>query len=142
MKKSSAIKKSLIFITIILCFCSCSRYVLSVAYIDYISVTKDFNNFFLTESNSVNFNYETLGRINVMELPGYFESKISNDKNDLYKADIKFMGKQAKKIEVTPETTIRCAVNYAVKMGGNGIINLNIENLKDGYIVTGMVIKK
>lgn len=120
--------------------------------IDYSEITD--KGFFLTESNSVSFDYTAIGSVSSYYRSGkvYINSKkASKSEND----DVYRTTGSIKKIEntnvvyYTPKDALIGIYEEALKMGGNGIINFRIDyislpNLPHnyGYSVSGMVIKK
>lgn len=97
-----------------------------------ISYYDEFEGFFITESNSVSFEYEPVGSITAMVENGFLKGKY---------------------IKASTKDALRILYNEAEKSGANGIINLkfsyvwehdknsNITTLK-GVIATGMAINK
>lgn len=86
---------------------------------------------FLTESNSVNFDYEPLGSIIINVCPGDLPGT-------------------SHWMEAKPVAGVRELVNKATEMGANGVINLKTEPFTivvekvslTGIQVTGMAIKR
>jgi uncharacterized protein YbjQ (UPF0145 family) len=92
----------------------------------------EFDDFFITESNSVSFDYEPIGSVTAIAESGYLKRKY---------------------IRATANDALRVLYNEAEKNGANGIINLKItynwEYDKYGNMislssiaVTGMAIRK
>lgn len=106
-----------------------------VYYIDYEFAGK--GKVFITESNSVSFDYEPLGSIVVVEKPGEIETKVD-------------MQTQTKTVRTFANASTQSALNYAVdkviELGGNGLVNLKFEVFKgDGgmnVMVSGMAIRR
>lgn len=99
-------------------------YVKSVGYIDY---TMYDNGFFITESNSVSFDYKSLGSISALVLSGYQGSEY---------------------VRASAQDGVTALVEEAMKKNGNGVIALKITPYTDfqtrqsGYFVSGMSIRK
>lgn len=119
-------KKSLVFLFLILLMSSCNMapYIKSIGYIDY---TMYDNGFFITESNSVSFEYKSLGSISVLILTGYENSKL---------------------VKATAQDAVTALVEKAMLKKANGVIALKISPYTDfttkqnGFFVSGMAIKK
>lgn len=115
---------SILLLTISLTSCNMMPYVKSVGYIDYSMYD---NGFFITESNSVQFEYKPLGSISTLIISGYHGSQY---------------------IAASAQDGVTSLVEEAMKKKGNGIIALKISPYTDfqtkqnGYFVTGMCIKK
>lgn len=127
MKKALVYLSAIIFVScsaIFMTSCNMAPYVKSVGYIDY---TMYDNVFFVTESNSVSFEYKSLGSISVLVLSGYQGSQY---------------------IRASAQDGVTALVEEAMKRTGNGILALKISPYTDyttkqsGYFVTGMAIKK
>lgn len=152
-------KRTLIFLLI----CSLSScvttykwpYVQESSIIDYSHYAK--KGFFITQANSVNFEYTPIGSISAKVEGGYEvlnidAIKVSGD--DIYsrKPETKIKVQYGKYIKATPDAAIDELYNQAVENKANGIIGLKIEpitnysqqygNVVTGYFVTGMAIKK
>ena len=141
-----------LLISLIMCaFTSCApkiTYFENVRLVDFSKYTEQ--GIFLTESNSVSFDYEPVGSINVMILSGY-EKKIKSSKtveNDIYGDELYEIRKTAQGdfIFATPQAAIAKAVEQLEAMNANGIINLNIRYIhstyQPGYELTGMAIRR
>ncbi len=119
-------------------------------YLDYKEASQ--GKLFISEANSVSFEYEPLGSILVEEVPGTVNIIVpvpekTNQKDDdgLYSAN------PTKTITTYSDATAQSALNYAavraIEMGGDGLINLRMSSYVDRYKrkvvqVTGMVIKR
>jgi len=116
-------KKLLFFAAIVLLFYSCSPeiyYAVNSYTIDYSKYTE--KNFFITESNSVNFEYKPVGSIVVESVSGYYNSEfISANIDDAF---IKLY-------------------QVAQKNKANGVINVKMNfGYPSKWIVSGMLILK
>nr|DAX16076.1 MAG TPA: Selenium binding protein, Selenium-Binding Protein [Caudoviricetes sp.] len=158
-EKHYFMKKILALLLLSLSLISCSTYLPAprsyIGFVDYAPFTE--KGIFITESNSVSFNYEPIGSILVEETGGwgYKNPKIGNNKgshNDDYLAPV--FRSMAKKIYY-PEKLQTAFDNLAIKLkelNANGIINLKISYYKEvdskskllvgKIIVTGMAIKR
>ena len=113
---------------------------------------------FITESNSVSFDYEPIGSITVIEISGNTKKQKQKvkDIDDIYgKAEKKRTGDYYYTVTTTSnwrEADLQSALNYAAEkvkeLGGDGLINLKTDidldenrNIDKAY-VTGMVIKR
>ena len=124
------------------------HYSTNVGYIDYSQFANE--GIFLTESNSVNFEYTSIGSVSVAVLSGNVDKQRPNKYNykDLYgkEQDEKY----SEWVTASPEQAIKLAVEKAKEQGGNGIINIKVEPYTDisdkvarsGFLLSGMVIKK
>ena len=114
--------------------------------------------FFLTESNSVSFDYDPIGSVSAVVESGYevlnktsIEELNSND--DIYTFEQLGKMKFGKYIYASPEAAIANLVETSKKLGANGVINLDVGYIsaitdKNGsiispssYVVSGMAIK-
>ena len=106
---------------------------------------------FITESNSVSFEYEPIGSILVKEHPGEKEVKVPLSQREIdYEM---FFGvppetKTERKYEPsTAQSALEYAANQTLLLGGDGIINLKltseyVEHEGRVVCVSGMVIKR
>lgn len=114
---------SLIFAMAVLTSCSVP-YIKAIGYIDY---TMYDNGFFVTESNSVSFKYESLGSISALVLSGYQDGKY---------------------VRAYAQDGVTAIVEKAMGERANGVINLKFYPYTDfttkqsGFFVTGMAIRK
>lgn len=120
-----------------------------VVMIDYSSLTQD--GYFVTESNSVSFDYEAVGSIIAEEVGGWLSKngkpKSVDPKDEYY---ISFGRKQIYQ-EPDLQKAYENLKNKLKEVGANGIINLDIRFVQgssdkypkpDKIIITGMAIKK
>lgn len=129
-------------------------YVQESSILDYTAYTS--KGFFITESNSVSFDYKAIGSVSAKVESGYIITGVKSKavpNDDIYKGDgrttskVKYGGfKMANQNDALKEICDR-----AMEEGGNGIINLNIEPIISttqygtgvtGYFITGMAIRK
>lgn len=125
------------------------QYVASSTYINYQTYAEQ--GMYITESNSVSFDYTPLGSVSAIVFPGYVKAtrpsqykyedlngnqQLTEDYNKWQPADV--------------SDAIALAVEKAKQQGGNGIINFKVQptsesdgkTVRHGYLVTGMVIRK
>ncbi len=106
---------------------------------------------FITESNSVNFDYEPLGSIIIIERPGVIEKIVPvSETEQRYGDNIYGNPGVTKKVHQYAYASAQSALDYtvesALKMGGDAIINLKV----DSYIldnervveISGMVVRR
>lgn len=110
------------------------------SHIDYSYLTD--RGIFITESNSVSFEYKTLGSLFIECTGGW----VKNDKKNKVDMEDIYMRTEGKYIYVKPslEDAFNLAVEELDKMQGNGIVNFKISTggNTDSIIITGMVIKR
>lgn len=106
---------------------------------------------FLTESNSVNFDYEPLGSLYIECKGGWVKNDKGNSNNTV--EDI-YLNKKAKYIyqPATVEDAFDMALGELKRIRGNGIVNLKISTISEyvpaylvtvnKIIITGMCIRK
>ncbi len=133
-------------------FASCAPKVSQRAYfVDYQSAAD--GKVFITESNSVSFDYTPIGSILIEEIAGQYKESLSLTDRQSYKKTDPIYGdldqSASKKYYRYPnaESALDYAANSALKMGGDGIINLKMESSisndkRPMLTITGMVIKR
>ena len=100
-----------------------------------------FPGMFLTESNSVSFDYQPIGSLYAEETSGDIRTVRKEIKNnEIYSGGYEIA--DGKYRLANPQSALAFATDKAKQMGGNGIINLHIKKIDGGYCVTGMVIKR
>lgn len=106
-------------------------------FIDYSS----FPGMFLTESNSVGFDYQPIGSLYAEETSGVVKKTMQKiENNEVYGEGYEVVDTKYRR--ATPQSALEFAAQKAKDMGGNGIINLHIQSKDKGYCVTGMVIRR
>lgn len=155
----NSIKKSVASAAAALLLASCSsvqmpEHYMSVSVIDYISITKE-TGVMLTESNTINKDYDAVASIIVDEYMGYEYkeySYVAGENRVITNADgtrtVEHQRKETKKGYVPVSTNlsegITSAAVTAKQLGANAIINLSIKpSYRDGqpgYTITGMAI--
>ena len=104
--------------------------------------------FFITESNSVSFNYTPLSSVYSSQTSGYELLLV----NGVVQKTSSYNGPAVPKttktyIDASPEAVLSALYENAIKQGANGIINLNITSItsvsgRPTITATGMAIKK
>lgn len=145
-------RKHLFLLSLILVMASCTtKYAIikESGIIDYSSFEKD--GFFLSEANSVSFDYRAVGSVSAIVLNGWEVKGIIKDER---KSAVTSIGDQIKYgpyKNATPNDALIELHKQAVDNGANGIINLSINPTTEtipgrgtikGYYATGMAIKK
>ena len=137
----------ILLLSVIVCSsCQTFVYTQEAYYLDY-SFFKE-RNFFVTETNTVSFPYESLGSINVTITSGKVYK--STDDKDSYKPLYQRSGSFK---WATLDDTYQLVYDLAKEKGANGILGLKVEYIKpdkfsgkdksnSGYMITGMAIKK
>lgn len=139
---------ALVVIVLICSSCQTYEYLQKVNYLDY-SFFKE-KNFFITETNTVSFPYESLGSIYVIVRSGKLYKTTDINERDSYKPIYQRKGKYKK---ATLEDAYQLIYDSAREKGANGLLRFNIEYLTVdgdliknrpviGYVITGMAIKK
>jgi hypothetical protein len=151
------VMKKLLSLCLVALITSCSTYKViynaSSGCIDYSTYTE--KGFFITESNSVSFDYKTMGSLYVEISYGYEKlsekSKTYVDVNGIKKT--KTYIKTGNWINATSKIALDSMYNKSLSLNANGIINLqtkyfpatfnnnNIMVTGDKIIITGMAIK-
>lgn len=133
-------KKTFIICLIAAALASCEtplKFEQNYGFIDYAA----FPGMFLTESNSVSFEYLPVASLYAEELTGQFQGvkkKVKN--NEIYGEEYEIVDGNNR--YASPQSALAFAIERARDLGGNGIINLHIQRIDRGYSVTGMVIKR
>ncbi len=126
-------------VSFVLLFSSCTvkKYSISSNLLDYSEFTS--NNFFITESNSVSFDYESIGSISVYCESGHY-------RDPRVTGIVEGPGKWRKAI---PKDLLNEAYNKALSKNADGLINMKITYIPqvknvpfDSYLLTGMLIKR
>ena len=147
-------KKALFLLVSMFIFASCATYQPApksfISMIDYSTFTKQ--GIYVTESNSVNFDYEAIGSICVEELGGWVSKKKSeySDPKEQY-----YIGSGMRnKVYIQPDIqeAFKKLMDKLSQSGANGLINMRIEFTTeldltskltiDKIIVSGMAIKR
>jgi hypothetical protein len=124
--------------------CQTFQYTQKIAYLDYSFFRE--RNFFVTETNTVSFPYESLGSIAVLISSGKVYKSTDTNYKPLYQRSGSFK-------KATLEDTYQLVYDLAKEKGANGILGLKVEYLKpdkfagksksnEGYMISGMTIKK
>lgn len=144
-----------IIATFVMTACSVKiPYRYSMNYIDYNAVSQQYG-VFITESNSVGFDYQPIGSISLMERSGNEVKSGESEteaKDGVYSKSLITTVKYGDWIDASIDELLKIACQKAIEQGGNGIINMKIEYLpstvvnnvvySEGYRITGMIIKR
>ena len=147
-------KKLLLFLLIVFSLNSCmslkTPYRANFSMISYKPFTE--KGFYITESNSVSFGYESIGHISVAVSSGYVKSEEDIEKAQKQTAfiDENFAGEEQDPfynpgsifVEATPEDALKLMQKKIIEQGGNGIINLKYSYNLGAIYLSGMAIKK
>lgn len=140
----------LLFCFLVLSACSVSNLPApksEIDMIDYSMLTKE--GYFVTESNSVSFDYEAIGSIYAVEVGGWVSKDGKSEPTDL--KEKYYINSNHKQVYQAPnlQKVYRNLVNKLKSIGANGIINLKVNFTTDASIsnpqkivITGMAIKK
>ena len=150
-------KKVLFFILAIGLLTSCATSTISYpepygfsTFLDYSLLTN--KGIYVTESNSVSFDYKTLGSVSATEVSGWVkkekELKVANKNkknnvDDMY-ADVERNQSNGKYMRMSPslDAAMERMANTLKEVDANGIINLKIHWEPDRIIISGMAIRK
>lgn len=152
-------KKMLFVALLTVLFSSCADkilYSITAVSVDYSSYAE--RGFFITESNSVNFDYKPIGSIYVQTSSGYDSTGIKQPKQKISiydeQYDTKIKVKHGPWRSVGFVTAIDILYKKSIALGADGLINLNrtyvpAQYAKNGtiiypdkVIITGMAIKR
>lgn len=118
-------------------------------YIDYKQAGQ--GKVFITEANSVSFEYEPLGSILVEETSGMVKVTVPTTEKERNIDPLYGSGPETKTVNGYSKATAQTALNYAaqeaIRLGGDGLINLRLASSRDGkgdvvVSVSAMVIKR
>ncbi len=148
-------KKVLLLIVSVCMFTSCATYQPApksfVGIIDYSVLTS--KGIFVTESNSVNFDYQAIGSV-IAEETGGWVPKSSAKQKPASAADDYYVSSSSKKNYIAPDIQVAFdnIAEHLLSLRANGIINLKITTSSeidlvsklsvDKIIVSGMAIRK
>ena len=150
-------KKVLLFVFAIGLLTSCATSAISYpepygfsTFLDYSPLTN--KGIYVTESNSVSFDYKILGRVSATEVSGWVkkekELKVANKNkknnvDDMY-ADVERNQSNGKYMRMSPslDAAMERMANTLKEVDANGIINLKIQWEPDRIIISGMAIRK
>lgn len=139
-------KKVLLFPLIMLLLASCTSVHLPAPYsrftiVDYSVFAR--NGIFVTESNSVNFDYTSIGRVDSRSVGGWVRNdglkEPINIKEDYF---LNPQGRVKNYQRPSLDEAFEVLIENMKKIGANGILNLKIETNSESIIVTGVAIKK
>ena len=150
-------KKVLLFVFAIGLLTSCATSAISYpepygfsTFLDYTPLTN--KGIYVTESNSVSFDYKILGSVSATEVSGWVkkekELKVANKNkknnvDDMY-ADVERNQSNGKYMRMSPslDAAMERMANTLKEVDANGIINLKIQWEPDRIIISGMAIRK
>ncbi|HCJ27461.1 hypothetical protein PO397_22980 [Bacteroides ovatus] len=150
-------KKVLLFVFAIGLLTSCATSAISYpepygfsTFLDYSPLTN--KGIYVTESNSVSFDYKTLGSVSATEVSGWVKKekvlKVANKNkknnvDDMY-ADVERNQSNGKYMRMSPslDVAMERMANTLKEVDANGIINLKIRWEPDRIIISGMAIRK
>lgn len=139
-------KKTLLFLLITLLLSACSSvkipYNISAGKIDYSPLVK--KGIFITESNSVSFDYAPIGSVFVSIESGFerIDSKSKVVANEIYGNTQEYKSyKYGNWKRATVEDALNELYNHVVDFKANGIINLKIESTSAVYDKSGRMLK-
>lgn len=120
------------------------------SFLDYSPLTG--RGIYVTESNSVSFDYKTLGSVSATEVGGWVkkgkEQRTARESNKSKDDDMyvgidrnQYTGKNA---YVTPslDVAMERMANTLKEVGANGIINLKVQSDPSRIVISGMAIRK
>lgn len=120
------------------------------SFLDYSPLTD--KGIYVTESNSVSFDYKTLGSVSATEVGGWVkkgkEPKTTRESNksrddDMY-VGIEKNQYTGKNVYVTPSLDVAMdrMANTLKEVGANGVINLKVHWESNRIVISGMAIRK
>ena len=139
--------KKIFFILVVALLTSCGSIAPIVTFTDYSEYSR--NGMFLTESNSVNFQYEPIGSVSALMYSQYVPVT-ENSSKEQRGEDVYFSSPYGtrKYQSATVKDVIDLIVHEAQTKGANAIINLKYEYIPatkgqpSAWFVSGMAIKK
>lgn len=132
-------------------------YLSTATVLDYSEYTN--KGFFLSESNSVNFEYKALGSVSAVSTGGYEVLSTTERKNmqdDVYISQEPSKSvKYGKYKSASSKDALSALCNKAMEVGANGVINISTSYIPgtydaktgvlisgNSYVITGMAIRK
>lgn len=119
------------------------------SFLDYSPLTK--RGIYVTESNSVSFDYQTIGSVAATEVGGWVKKKevkevkkTTKDREDDMYAGVDRNQNAGKKVHVSPSlnAAMERMANTLKDVGANGIINLKVQMDHHRIVISGMAIRK
>lgn len=131
---------------------SCSnKFIQNSYFVDYWTAGLD-GKVFLTESNSVSFEYEPIGSILIEEIQGQDKVAVFTSEKSIYKKTDPIYNDNSNSASKTTlrmpsySSALQCASKEALRMGGDGIINIKatstLVDKRNAIYVSGMIIKR
>lgn len=146
MKKISIYLFALCMLAMVSCKSMLPQFTQKTYVLDYSEAGK--RGVFLSEANSVSFDYEPVASIVVTSKDGYVQKpKVSKNYDDISPVETKVSYKDEWQ-EATYAQTLDRAVQSCIELGGDGIINItfNVNYDSNGAVIgntlRGMVIKR
>ena len=144
-------KKILFFIFTVCVLSSCvsvpdsrSPYLRYHGVIDYSKYMS--KGFFITEANSVSFDYEPIGSIAAGVESGWeilnHTTKTTTSDDDVYGSSTKTKVKYGEYIRAELDDAIEELYQACKELGADGVINFSISSSLGEYVVSGMAIKR
>lgn len=143
-------RKILLLIALSAIVCSCATvdfrtpYVKSHGVIDYSDYLS--KGFFITESNSVNFDYEPIGSVTSVVKSGWEVLNQTKQRvtsvDDVYGSYNRSKVKYGDYVSATLEDAIEDLYSAAIALGANGVINFRVTSTEGEYVASGMLIKR
>lgn len=138
-----------LFLAVAMASCMTSHFTNKVYYTDYSNLSKQ--GFFVTESNSVSFDYEPIGSMVLQQESGQTKVKVEKEKKKVTGYDDIYGEERPQKQPKTKSnykwaTAQGAMADFAAEAkqrGANGVIGLKITYGPEySVIVSGMIIKK
>jgi uncharacterized protein YbjQ (UPF0145 family) len=102
--------------------------------------------FFITEANSVSFDYESIGSVTAGVESGWeildTTTKTTTSKDDVYGSSTKTKIKYGEYIQAELDDAIEELYSTSIELGADGVINFSIRSSLGEYVVSGMAIKR
>lgn len=154
-------KKLIMFAILTLAMSGCSvyktPYLSTASVLDYSEYTN--KGFFLSEANSVNFEYKALGSVSAVTTGGY--EVVSSTERKNMRDDVYLSSEPSQKVKYGPykwassKDALATLCEKAMEIAANGVINIKITYIPatydpktglratpDSYVITGMAIRK
>lgn len=143
-------RKILLIILTVFILSSCASipdirkpYIRSNGVVDYSEYTS--RNFFITESNSVSFDYDPIGSVVAFVESGWEvlnrTTKTITSKDDVYGTASKEKIKYGDYVYAELNDAIEELYQVCKEMGADGVINFSYSSSDGEYVVSGMAIK-
>lgn len=119
------------------------------SFLDYSPLTE--RGIYVTESNSVSFDYQTIGSVAATEVGGWVkkkevkeEKKTTKGREDDMYAGVDRNRNAGKNVHVSPSlnAAMERMVTTLKDVGANGVINLKVQMDHHKIVISGMAIRK